>query len=62
MDVRDVIGSFSRPITTQQRQAVVKTHIPHDMYPFDYRSFFIRASVASAIGVIVYSTLFGTNW
>jgi hypothetical protein len=40
----------------------VKTHIPHDVYTFEYRSFFIRASVAAAISVIVYSTLFGINW
>jgi hypothetical protein len=40
----------------------MKTHIPAQFYMYDYTSFFLRASVTIAIGIIVYSTLFGITW
>jgi hypothetical protein len=40
----------------------VRTYIPPQIYLYDYKSLFIRASVTIAISVIVYSTLFGITW
>lgn len=44
------------------KEAAVKTHIPAHFYLYDYKSLFVRASVTIAIGIIVYSTLFGITW
>ena len=44
------------------KEAAVKTYIPTQVYLYDYKSLFVRASVAIAIGVIVYSALFGITW
>ena len=40
----------------------MKTHIPTQVYLYDYKSLFLGASVALAIGVIVYSALLGITW
>ena len=40
----------------------MKNYIPAQVYLYDYKSFFVRASVTIAIGVIVYSALFGITW
>ena len=40
----------------------MKTYIPAQVYLYDYKSLFVRASVAIAIGIIVYSVLFGITW
>ena len=40
----------------------MKTYIPAQVYLYDYKSLFVRASVTIAIGFIVYSTLFGITW
>ena len=40
----------------------MKTHFPAQIYLYDYKSLFVRASVTIAIGIIVYSTLFGITW
>ena len=40
----------------------MKTYIPAQIYLYDYKSLFVRVSVTIAIGIIVYSTLFGITW
>jgi hypothetical protein len=40
----------------------MKTHIPTQLYLYDYKSVFVRASVTIAISIIVYSALFGITW
>ena len=40
----------------------MNTHIPAQFYLYEYKSLFLRASVTIAIGIIVYSMLFGINW
>ena len=37
----------------------MKSYIPAQVYLYDYKSLFVRASVTIAIGIIVYSALFG---
>jgi len=44
------------------KEAAVKTYIPAHIYLYDYKSLFVRVSVTIAIGIIVYSTLFGITW
>jgi hypothetical protein len=40
----------------------MRNYLPHNVYLFDYRSFLVRASVAVAIAVIVYSAFFDVAW
>jgi hypothetical protein len=40
----------------------MKTYITAQVYLYDYKSLFVKASVTIAISVIVYSTLFGITW
>jgi hypothetical protein len=40
----------------------VKIYIPAQTYLYDYKTLFVRASVAIAMIIIIYSTLFGITW
>ena len=40
----------------------MKTYVPAQIYLYDYKSLFVRASVTIAIVTIVYSALFGITW
>jgi hypothetical protein len=40
----------------------MKTHIPTQLYLYDYKSLFVRSSVTIAVSIIVYSALFGITW
>ncbi len=40
----------------------MKTHLPTQFYLYDYKSLFVRASITIAVGIIVYSALFGITW
>ena len=50
------------PKNDKTKEAAVKTYVPAQIYLYDYKSLFVRASVTIAIGIIVYSTLFGITW
>ena len=40
----------------------MKTYVPAQIYLYDYKSLFVRASVTIAVSIIVYSVLFGITW
>jgi hypothetical protein len=40
----------------------VKTYLPAQIYLYDYKSLFVRASVTIAVGIIIISVLFGITW
>jgi hypothetical protein len=40
----------------------MKTQIPAQFYLYDYKSLLVKASVTIAVGIIVYSALFGITW
>ncbi len=45
-----------------KKVAVMNSHIPTRYYSYDFRSFFIRASVGAAIAVTIYRAVFGPFW
>jgi hypothetical protein len=62
MDALCVIECFSGRKNNNTKEAAVRTYIPAQVYLYDYKSLFARASVTIAIGIIVYLTLFGITW
>jgi hypothetical protein len=38
------------------------SHITARLYSYDFWNFILRASVAAAIAIIIYSTIFGITW
>ena len=55
-------GGLLADKTNKTKEAAMKTHISAQFYLYDYKSLFVRASITIAVGIIVYSTLFGITW
>jgi hypothetical protein len=53
---------FLAEIINKTKEAAMTTQIPAQFYLYDYKSLFVKASVTIAVGIIVYSALFGIIW